>query len=231
MTDTDNTDGRDADRGSRRERSGDRGSVAVLGALAMLPLLGLLAVVIGAVPAHIAAHRVPRDELRVEAGSYAARLRALLLHLHDESEGLHVVEHVLLRPLAAGVRGHPWVAGDFHPLRLTAVMPAWTVRTRQEGFRKLAEEAADAVVSRLGENAAAWTGDALLPGAVASRRRRIGDCAGAALGLNGGGLDPSGTRRVHDRARRARQSDLIAARCDSERFAGMVVMRCEVGAV
>ncbi|MGA8256999.1 MAG: hypothetical protein WB767_10535 [Nocardioides sp.] len=33
----------------------------------------LLAVVIGAVPAHIAAHRVPRDELRVEAGSYAAR--------------------------------------------------------------------------------------------------------------------------------------------------------------
>ena len=45
MTDTDNTDGRDADRGSRRERSGDRGSVAVLGALAMVPLLGLLAVV------------------------------------------------------------------------------------------------------------------------------------------------------------------------------------------
>ncbi|CAN5456211.1 hypothetical protein BH09ACT12_BH09ACT12_12640 [soil metagenome] len=32
-------------------------------------------VVLGAVPAHIAAHRVPRDELRVESGQYAARSR------------------------------------------------------------------------------------------------------------------------------------------------------------
>ncbi|MBS44629.1 MAG: hypothetical protein CMH83_15980 [Nocardioides sp.] len=38
-----------------------------------LALACVLAVALGAVPAHIAAHRVPRDELRVEAGSYAAR--------------------------------------------------------------------------------------------------------------------------------------------------------------
>ena len=38
-------------------------------------LLGALValVVIGAVPAHVAAHRTPRDELRVESGRYAAR--------------------------------------------------------------------------------------------------------------------------------------------------------------
>ena len=36
-------------------------------------LMLLAAVVIGAVPAHLAAHRVPRDELRVETGTFAAR--------------------------------------------------------------------------------------------------------------------------------------------------------------
>ncbi len=52
----------------------------------------VLAVVIGAVPAHIAAHRVPRDELRVEAGSYAARplsrTRARIPRAHRPRLGL-----------------------------------------------------------------------------------------------------------------------------------------------
>lgn len=41
----------------------------------VLLVLGVLvvAVVLGAVPAHIAAHRVPRDELKMESGTYAAR--------------------------------------------------------------------------------------------------------------------------------------------------------------
>jgi hypothetical protein len=44
-------------------------------AVALLKVLGLLvvAVVVGAVPAHLAARRSPRDELRVETGSYRAR--------------------------------------------------------------------------------------------------------------------------------------------------------------
>ncbi|MDQ4052435.1 MAG: hypothetical protein M3237_07010 [Actinomycetota bacterium] len=43
--------------------------------LTVLALAGLLlaAVVVGAMPAHLAAHRIPRDELRVEAGTFAAR--------------------------------------------------------------------------------------------------------------------------------------------------------------
>jgi hypothetical protein len=43
--------------------------------LTVLALVGLLlvAVVVGAVPAHLAAHRIPRDELRVESGTFAAR--------------------------------------------------------------------------------------------------------------------------------------------------------------
>ena len=39
----------------------------------VLTLLLLLAIVVGAVPAHLAAHRVPRDELRVETGTFPAR--------------------------------------------------------------------------------------------------------------------------------------------------------------
>ncbi len=39
----------------------------------VLTLLLLVAVVVGAVPAHLAAHRIPRDELRVESGTFAAR--------------------------------------------------------------------------------------------------------------------------------------------------------------
>lgn len=45
MTETDQTTARHPEHALRRDRSSDRGSVAVLGALAMVPLLGLLAVV------------------------------------------------------------------------------------------------------------------------------------------------------------------------------------------
>lgn len=41
----------------------------------LLVVLLLAAVVLGAVPAHLAAHRMPRDELRVETGTFVARRR------------------------------------------------------------------------------------------------------------------------------------------------------------
>ncbi len=41
--------------------------------LGVIVLGALLAVALGAVPAHLAAHRAPRDELSVESGAYAAR--------------------------------------------------------------------------------------------------------------------------------------------------------------
>lgn len=72
----------------------------------------------------------------------AAGLRAWLLQLHRESEGLHVVEHVLLRPLAPGASTHAGLRlpADFHALRLSVLLPAWTLRTAQPAFRALAEE-------------------------------------------------------------------------------------------
>ena len=77
------------------------------------------------------------------ATRYAARLRAMLLRLNEDSEGLHVVEHVLLRPLAHRPQAthaekfhHPAISGQ----RVTAVLPGWTVRTEQKTFRELAEE-------------------------------------------------------------------------------------------
>lgn len=44
-----------------------------------LAMAALVLVVLGAVPAHIAAHRVPRDELKVESGRYQARPMAATL--------------------------------------------------------------------------------------------------------------------------------------------------------
>ena len=72
----------------------------------------------------------------------AASLRQFLLRLHHDSEGMHVIEHVLLRPQ---VRGGGALAAlrlpaDFFSLRVTVVMPAWTVRTHQSAFRRFAEE-------------------------------------------------------------------------------------------
>jgi hypothetical protein len=60
---------------------------------------------------------------------------------NDEAEGLHLVEHVLLRPLGApGAHAALNLPADFFNLRLTAVMPDWTVRTNQPAFQALAEE-------------------------------------------------------------------------------------------
>jgi hypothetical protein len=71
----------------------------------------------------------------------ADSLRRFLLHLNQDSEGLHVVEHVLLRPVGAG--GTHAVAGlppDFYGLRFSVVLPAWPVRCHQPNFRRLAAE-------------------------------------------------------------------------------------------
>ena len=61
-----------------------------------------------------------------------------MLEVDQAAEGLHVVEHLLLRPLAAG---SPAAApDDFHSCRLSVVFPAWTERCRQPNFRTFAEE-------------------------------------------------------------------------------------------
>lgn len=58
-------------------------------------------------------------------------------HLIDLGEGLHVVEHILLRP-------RPQLSGEipasFYSLRMTVVFPAWPARCGEAGFRQFAEE-------------------------------------------------------------------------------------------
>ncbi|MGN7877128.1 hypothetical protein ACTJKJ_26520 [Roseateles sp. 22389] len=72
----------------------------------------------------------------------AASLRLYLRHLDQESEGLHVVEHLLLRPTQPGGPAHARLdlPEDFHRLRVTVVLPGWTQRCSQPAFRNFAEE-------------------------------------------------------------------------------------------
>lgn len=79
---------------------------------------------------------------RARAEQAARQLRRTFVELNDECEGLHLVEHVLLRPLRPDSESHRQLGRprDFYTLRLTAVMPDWTVRTHQQPFRRLAEE-------------------------------------------------------------------------------------------
>lgn len=70
-----------------------------------------------------------------EAAHLADTMRRRLLRLNDACEGLHLVEHVLLRP-----RGQPRCDAGFHSLRVTVVLPDWTARTSRPDFRAFAEE-------------------------------------------------------------------------------------------
>ncbi len=70
------------------------------------------------------------------------KLRRLVVELNTESEGMHVVEHILLRPRkqAPPASGESQVASDFISFRLSVLFPAWTARFRDRGFRALAVE-------------------------------------------------------------------------------------------
>lgn len=72
----------------------------------------------------------------------AASLRLFMLHLDQECEGLHLLEHVLLRPVRAQSPEHQQLKLPlhFHRLRITAVLPGWTTRTAQKNFRQFARE-------------------------------------------------------------------------------------------
>lgn len=78
-----------------------------------------------------------------EAGIDAANaLRRFLICLNEQSEGLHVLEHLLLRPKAK--YGHQGLGlspeEDFYSLRISVIFPAWTRRCHNPQFRLLAEE-------------------------------------------------------------------------------------------
>ncbi|WP_457333536.1 hypothetical protein [Rhizobacter sp. P5_C2] len=73
------------------------------------------------------------------AARAADSLRRFLLRVEDDCDGLHLVEHLLLRPASATARPAHHLA-----LRLTAVFPAWTSRTRDAAFRSFARETLEA---------------------------------------------------------------------------------------
>lgn len=86
-----------------------------------------------------------------EAREAAWRVRRFVLDLNVASEGLHVVEHVLLRPLVSEATppetladfypsDMPLPPADFHAFRLSVLFPAWSARFQDSEFRKLAEE-------------------------------------------------------------------------------------------
>jgi hypothetical protein len=70
------------------------------------------------------------------------KLRRLIVLLNVESEGMHVVEHILLRPRdpAAPEGGASAADADFFSFRVSVVFPKWTARFRDRRFRQLAKE-------------------------------------------------------------------------------------------
>ena len=84
----------------------------------------------------------PCWRLRLRSPRISAEAAAICLHefacrLQLECEGMHLVEHVLLRPLAGS---DPDIPEDFYRYRVTAVFPAWTARGNNGSFRRAATE-------------------------------------------------------------------------------------------
>ncbi len=55
------------------------------------------------------------------------------------SEGLHLVEHLLLRPIGSALP-IPDLPMDYYTFRVSVVFPSWPARCADKEFRKLAEE-------------------------------------------------------------------------------------------
>jgi hypothetical protein len=65
-------------------------------------------------------------------------LRRLCIQLNIESEGVHIVEHILLRPMAAP-QHRETVDTDFYSFRMSLLFPAWSARCHDSKFREMAE--------------------------------------------------------------------------------------------
>lgn len=75
-----------------------------------------------------------------QARALAAGLQAGLQPLIDASEGLQLLDHVLLRPRGSGRAANAVALADFHALRVSLLLPSWSLRGRQRGFRAFADE-------------------------------------------------------------------------------------------
>jgi hypothetical protein len=79
---------------------------------------------------------------RATAVRAANDLRRYLTRLNQESEGLHIVEHILLRPESRYGEIQPVIdqGDDFFSFRVSLIFSGWTARCRDPQFRLLAEE-------------------------------------------------------------------------------------------
>ena len=78
-----------------------------------------------------------------QATLFAHQFRNAIALLNRQCEGMHLVEHLLLRPQGPGVIGHDEVdvPSDFYGNRVSVVLPTWTARFSNAGFRRMLEEA------------------------------------------------------------------------------------------
>jgi hypothetical protein len=74
-----------------------------------------------------------------EAIGSANDLRRFFIRLNMESEGLHIVEHTLLRPTGENAPQSD-ATNDFYSFRLSVMFSGWSARFHDESFRRLAEE-------------------------------------------------------------------------------------------
>lgn len=65
-----------------------------------------------------------------------------IAQLNADCEGLHIVEHLLLRPRGDSKAAHEKIRKHegFFEFRISVIFPAWTARFHDREFRKLAEE-------------------------------------------------------------------------------------------
>ena len=75
-----------------------------------------------------------------DAVAAANGLRRFLIGLNVASEGLHLLEHILLRPMAKESHDGMAIAGAFYSFNMSVVFPAWTARFSDPAFRRVAEE-------------------------------------------------------------------------------------------
>lgn len=84
------------------------------------------------------AFRQSLDAAQITAS--VARWRQRLLRINAACEGLHVVEHVLLRRLAPADEGEVLAEDSTPALAVSVIFPDWTHRCSQPNFQRLAEE-------------------------------------------------------------------------------------------
>lgn len=67
--------------------------------------------------------------------------RRFIVQLNEECEGLHIVEHILLRPRGTAGRDGEHASRNFqYDFRISVIFPTWTARFHDREFRLLAEE-------------------------------------------------------------------------------------------